>query len=236
MLYYSTDYSNVMKRVIRMVSQMNRRQLLGSAALASAAMTIAASGTAFAQSAPRSDGTVDMKKLLEAGKLEEKTLGNADAPVTIVEYASMTCGHCANFTNETLPAIKEKYIDTGKARLIFREFPFDPRATAAFMLARCAPDDRYFPMIDVLFKQQMQWAAADDAQAALLQIAKLAGFTQESFNACLTNQQLLDDVNAVRDRGAEFGVNATPTFFINGDKYSGALSVEQMSAVIDSKL
>lgn len=237
MLYYKTDDSNVIERVILMVSQLNRRQLLGSAALATAALSVSAGSSAFAQgAAPKSDGTVDMAKLLEAGKLEDKVLGKADAPVTIVEYASMTCSHCADFTNNTLPKIKEKYIDSGKARLIFREFPFDPRATAAFMLARCAPDDRYFPMVDVLFKQQMQWAAAEDAQAALLQISKLAGFTQESFNACLTNQQLLDDVNSVRDRGAEFGVNATPTFFINGKKYSGALSVDQMSAVIDGLL
>lgn len=225
-----------MRRVIRMISQLNRRQLLGRAVLTTAALSVATSAPALAQAAPKSDGSVDMKKLLEQGKLEDKVYGNADAPVTIVEYASMTCTHCADFTINTFPAIKEKYIDSGKARLIFREFPFDPRATAAFMLARCAPDDRYFPMIDVLFKQQMQWAAAEDAQAALLQIAKLAGFTQETFNACLTNQQLLDDVNSVRERGAEFGVNATPTFFINGQKYSGALSVDQMSAVIDSML
>lgn len=220
-----------------MVSQLNRRHLLGGAALATAVLSVSGSTAAFAQAGvPKSDGTADMKKLLEKGALEDQVLGNADAPVTIVEYASLTCSHCADFTNNTLPAIKEKYIDTGKVRLILREFPFDPRATAAFMLARCAPDNRYFPMIDVLFKQQMQWAAADDAQAALLQIAKLAGFTQETFNACLTNQQLLDDVNAVRDRGSEFGVNATPTFFINGQKYSGALTVEQMSAIIDSNL
>ncbi len=225
------------ERVIRMMSQLNRRQLLGTAALATAALSVSAASSALAQTdVPKSDGSVDMKKLLEKGSLEDKVLGQADAPVTIVEYASMTCSHCATFAVNTLPAIEEKYIKTGKARLIFREFPFDPRATAAFMLARCAPDDRYFPMVDVLFKQQMQWAAADDAQAALLQISKLAGFTQETFNACLTNQQLLDDVNAVRERGAEFGVNATPTFFINGQKYSGALSVEQMSAVIDSML
>lgn len=220
-----------------MISQLNRRQLLGSAALVTATLSFSAVGSALAQTGvPKSDGTVDMAKLLEKGPLEDKVLGQADAPVTIVEYASMTCSHCATFTVNTLPVIEEKYIKTGKARLIFREFPFDPRATAAFMLARCAPDDRYFPMVDVLFKQQMQWAAAENAQEALLQISKLAGFTQESFNACLTNQQLLDDVNAVRERGAEFGVNATPTFFINGQKYSGALSVEQMSAIINSML
>lgn len=113
----------------------------------------------------------------------------------------------------------------------------DPRAAAAFMLARCAPEDRYYPLVDVLFKQQEQWAASANAVEPLMQISKLAGFTQESFNACLTNQKLLDDVNASRDRGAkDFGVNATPTFFINGTKYAGALSVDEMSAIIDGLL
>ena len=148
----------------------------------------------------------------------------------------MTCGHCANFHNNTLPAIKENYIDTGKARMIMREFPFDPRAEAGFMLARCA-DTKYFAMVDVLFKQQQAWAGVENAREALLQISKLAGFSQESFEACLTDQKLLDDVRAVRARGAsEFGVDATPTFFINGNKYSGALTVAEMSAIIDSML
>ena len=160
-------------------------------------------------------------------------MGKEDAPVTIVEYASMTCPHCAHFAETTLPAIKEKYIDTGRARLIMREFPFDPRAEAGFMLARCSGDN-YFAMVDVLFKQQMTWAGVDNSKDALLQISKLAGFSQEKFEACLTDQKLLDDVRAVRDRGAkEFGVDATPTFFINGNKYSGALSVDEMSAIID---
>ena len=194
------------------------------------------SSTAPSASAPRASGTVDMAKLLEEGALPDKVLGEADAPVTIVEYASMTCGHCANFHRNTLPAIKENYIDTGKARLIMREFPFDPRAEAGFMLARCA-DDKYFAMIDVLFQQQNNWVSAENAREALLQLARLAGFSQESFEACLTNQPLLDDVRAVRQRGAnDFGVDATPTFFINGNKYSGALTVAEMSAVIDSML
>lgn len=187
-------------------------------------------------SAPAPQGTVDMAKLVEPGVLPEKMLGKADAPVTIVEYASMTCPHCATFHATTLPEIKTKYIDTGKARLIMREFPFDPRAEAGFMLARCS-EDKYFAMVDVLFKQQSNWARAEDAQAALLQISKLAGFSQESFTACLTNQKLLEDIRAVRTRGAdEFKVDSTPTFFINGDKYAGALSVGELSAIIDSKL
>ncbi|WP_306120200.1 MULTISPECIES: DsbA family protein [unclassified Roseitalea] len=207
-------------------------------ALAGAPLALSAfTGAGWAQSVPQPEGEVDMDELLEPGPLPEMAKGDADAPVTIVEYASMTCGHCATFHNQTWPAIREKYVDTGKARLIMREFPFDPRAAAAFMLARCAPNDAYFPMIDVLFEQQSTWARAENARAPLENIAKLAGFTQESFEACLTDQQLLDDVNAIRVRAAEeFGVNATPTFFINGQKYTGALSVDQMSAIIDSML
>ncbi len=179
---------------------------------------------------------MDVVKLLEPGPLPEKVLGNDDAPVTIVEYASMTCPHCAHFHETTLPELKTKYIDTGKARLIFREFPFDPRAEAGFMLARCS-NDNYFAMIDVLFKQQESWAGVQDAKTALLQISKLAGFSQESFEACLTDQKLLEDVRAVRERGSnDFGVNSTPTFFINGNRYPGALSIDELSAIIDGML
>ncbi|MCD2180803.1 DsbA family protein [Rhizobium sp. GN54] len=186
---------------------------------------------------PASDGDVDMAKVLEPGPLPEMAIGDANAPVTIVEYMSMTCPHCAKFHNETFDAIKAKYVDSGKVRFILREFPFDPRAAAAFMLARCAPPEQYFPMISMLFKQQEQWAAAENGRDALLQMSKLAGFTQQSFEACLTNQKLLDDVNAVRERGAkEFGVAATPTFLVNGQRYSGDMSVDVMSALIDSKL
>ncbi|SDP70567.1 Protein-disulfide isomerase [Phyllobacterium sp. YR620] len=225
-----------------------RRNVLALAAASTAAIALA-SGQAWAQEAakpadgtapvkaPEPAGKIDEAKLMAPGILKDIVMGKAEAPVTIVEYASMTCPHCAHFATTTLPTIKEKYIDTGKAKLILREFPFDPRATAAFMLARCAPEDRYYPMVEVLFAQQQQWAGVANSVEPLLQISKLAGFTQESFNACLTNQKLLDDVNAARDRGAnEFGVNATPTFFINGSKYSGALSVDEMSAIIDGLL
>ena len=189
-----------------------------------------------AVAAPEPAGKVDVAKLMEAGPLPEKVLGKDDAPITIVEYASMTCPHCAHFHETTLPELKKKYIDTGKARLVFREFPFDPRAEAGFMLARCS-NDNYFNMVDVLFKQQESWAAASDAKDALLQLSKLAGFSQQTFEACLTDQKLLDDVRAVRQRGADdFGVDSTPTFFINGNRYPGALTIEKMSAIIDGML
>ena len=213
-------------------------QAPAAASEAKPATEVAQASTPAAQvELPKSEGSVDMAKLLEPGALPEMALGEANAPVTIVEYMSMTCPHCANFHNETFDAIKAKYIDSGKVRFIVREFPFDPRAAAAFMLARCAPEGQYFPMVSMLFKQQEQWAAAQNGRDALLQLSKLAGFTQESFEACLTNQKLLDDVNAVMQRGAkEFGVKSTPTFFVNGEHYSGDMSVDVMSALIDSKL
>ena len=132
----------------------NRRQLLtGAAGIAAAAL---AGGTAARA----------QTKLPDAGPLGDVWLGPADAKVTIVEYASMTCSHCANFHNKTFEALKTKYIDTGKVRFVAREFPFDPRAAAAFMLARCAPKEQYFPFVSMLFKQQASWATAQDGRAA----------------------------------------------------------------------
>ncbi|MFB2550913.1 DsbA family protein [Ensifer soli] len=193
--------------------------------------------TTAAAELPEAEGTVDVAKLMEPGALPEMSIGKADAPVTIVEYMSMTCPHCASFHVNTFDAIKEKYVDSGKVRFVIREFPFDPRAAAAFMLARCAPEGQYFPMVSMLMKQQRQWAAAENGRDALLQMSKLAGFTQQSFEACLTNQKLLDDVNTVMQRGAkDFGVQSTPTFFINGTRYSGDMSVDTMSALIDTLL
>jgi protein-disulfide isomerase len=179
----------------------------------------------------------DLSDIMQPGPLPDMFMGDETAPVTIIEYASMTCPHCRHFHETVLPGLKEKYIDTGKVKLIFREFPLDPRAYAASMLARCADKQFYFPMTDVLFKQQDVWARADDPRPPLLQIAKLAGFTQESFEACLKNQELLDNVNAIRKKAAEtYGVNGTPSFFMNGEKYSGNITLEDMSAKIDSYL
>ncbi|RVD57689.1 DsbA family protein [Mesorhizobium sp. M8A.F.Ca.ET.208.01.1.1] len=198
--------------------------------------TPAKPATPAAVQVPEAQGTVDMAELLKPGALPDKQLGKDDAKVTIVEYASMTCPHCAHFAETTFPDLKTKYIDSGKARYILREFPFDPSAEAGFMLARCAKDN-YFPMVDVLFRQQANWVGVSNTKDALLQISKLAGFTQESFEACLTDQKLLDDVRSVQKRGAnEFKVDSTPTFFINGKTYKGAMSIEEMSAIIDPLL
>jgi protein-disulfide isomerase len=227
---------------------MTRRALLGGVAVTAVCLALPLGvSEAFAQELPESQGNVDMAAAVKPGTLPEMALGDEKAKVTIIEYMSMTCPHCANFHNKTFETIKTKYIDTGKVRFILREFPFDPVATAAFMLARCSPQNaaepstpaQYFPMVSMLFKQQRGWAAPADGNVrnALLQAVKLAGYSQQTFEACLTNQKLLDEVNAVVKRGAdEFGVNSTPTFLIGGKKYSGDMSVESMSKLIDSLL
>ncbi|MGG7517282.1 DsbA family protein [Allorhizobium undicola] len=216
-----------------------RRLLAGIAAAATGAAAVSMAGPAFAVDVPKAERSVDMDAVMKPGPLPEQGLGKPDAPVKIVEYFSMTCPHCAHFHATTFDAIKQKYIDTGKVYFVFREFPFDPAATAAFMLARCAPADQYYPFITMFLKQQVAWAAPSngDVRGAMLQMSKMAGFSQESFQACLTNTKLAGDVNAIRDRGTkEFGVNSTPTFIINGKVYTGDMPVDSMSALIDSLL
>ncbi|MBS9476811.1 DsbA family protein [Ancylobacter radicis] len=215
----------------------DRRRLLeglGAAALTTAALVALASpeslgaerfsfiGRAEAQ-------TVDMTQLMAPGALPDNVLGKADAPVTIVEYASLTCGHCAHFHETTFPVLKEKYIDTGKVKFILREFPLDIVAKAAFMLARCAGDGKYYPMTDTLFETQKNWAFTNNPAQALLAIAKQSGMTEQQFNTCLNDQKLAGDIDATAQRGAkDFGIDSTPTFFINGKKVSGALSPEEL--------
>src|SRR5262245_33713461 len=168
-----------------------------------------------------------LAELMQPGPLGEMSLGDEKAPVTIIEYASMTCPHCANFHETTYLELKKKYIDTGKVRFIFREFPLDQLAAAAFMLARCGGKDRYFPMIETLFQQQRTWAVQRPL-APLLAISKQAGFTEASFNECLKNQQILDGIEEVRQRGAtKFNVQSTPTFFVNGKLLRGSATLAE---------
>jgi protein-disulfide isomerase len=212
-----------------------RRFLEGVGALALASV---AAGTAGIYSAgpAQAQQQVSTEELMAPGPLPEQVLGAVEAPVTIVEYASMTCGHCATFHEKTYPELKKRYIDTGKVRFIFREFPLDPLAAAGFMLARCAGDGKYFPLVETLFHKQREWAVQKPLPP-LLAIARQAGFTEDSFNKCLQNQKLLDDIEKVRERAAaKFGVNSTPTFFINGKKFSGALSIDEMEKQIQPYL
>ncbi|MBN9017435.1 MAG: DsbA family protein [Rhizobiales bacterium] len=199
---------------------------MGAAALGASALSLLPAA-AFAQT------KVDVAELLKPGPLGDQVLGPENAPNTIVEYASLTCTHCKHFHDTTWPQLKQKYIDTGKVRFILRDFPLDPLASAGFMLAHAAPNDKFYPMVDLLFDQQQNWAFVDNPVPALFNIAKQVGFTQETFELALKNQALLDAVNAIKDRGAkDFGVDATPTFFINGVKQPGALTLEEIEKLL----
>jgi protein-disulfide isomerase len=208
----------------------SRRTLL----LSSAAL-IAVPAFALAQGA--SPASYSAEELAVAGSLGDKALGDPKAPVTMYEYASLTCGACAAFHADGYKFLKEKYIDTGKVRFVMREFPTNPLATAGFMLARCAPEARYTPFIDLLFAQQSTWAFSQKPLDSLLGMARQAGFSQESFEACLKNQTIYDGVNGVARRAQEkFAVDSTPTFFINGRKYVGILTPKQLEEIIEPLL
>ena len=144
-------------------------------------------------------------ELLKPNPLGEMVLGAANAPVTIIEYASMTCSHCAHFANTTMPELKKRYIDTGKVRYMLREFPLDPLAAAGFMLARCAAKgdaDKYYTIIDTLFHQQGTWVVQKPLPP-LQAIARQAGLSEQDFNACLANQSMLDKIEAMRKTATE---------------------------------
>src|SRR5450631_647328 len=180
---------------------------------------------------------VPVNELMAAEALPDIALGSSDAPVTIVEYASMTCSHCAAFYATTFPVLKSKYIDAGKVRFILREFPLDPLATAGFMLARCAGDDKREAIVDLLFAQQKNWAFTDKPVESLGNLLKQTGMSQNSFEACLKNQDLYNKIAKVHDQAAEkFGVNATPTFFINGKKQNGEMAPDTLTKLIDPML
>lgn len=160
-------------------------------------------------------------------------LGAEDAPVTIIEYASMTCPHCAAFHTETMPQLKKEYVDTGKVRFIFREFPLDRIALRASMVARCAKPEKYYNFIDFLFKQQRSWLSSPDPIAALGRMASFGGMKKETFDRCMQDRDLKNEIMATRLHGdKEMGVQATPTLFVNGEMIPGAASFE----TLDKKL
>jgi protein-disulfide isomerase len=212
-----------------------RRNLLVSASLF--AMVAALGGVeALIQAQPAAAQNIPLPELLVPPALGDRSLGKDDAPVTIVEYASMTCPHCAHFHETTYPELKKRYIDTGKVRFIFREFPLDPLAAGASMLARCAEKDKFFPIIETLFQMQRTWAV-EKPIPPLLAIAKQAGFTEQSFNACLSDQKMLDAMQEEQKRASDkFKVSSTPTLFINGKMQKGGMTIDELAKVIDPLL
>ncbi|MEZ5817277.1 MAG: DsbA family protein [Hyphomicrobiaceae bacterium] len=203
--------------------------------IAAAALLIAPQ-LALAQD-KKADGDLTAE-LTKARPLPDIVLGKADAPITIYEYASMTCSHCAHFSTTVLPKLKEKYIDTGKVKLVMREFPLDNLAAAASMLIRCAPEDKRHELMSTFFAKQDEWAFVQgNPIPGLFKIASEYGFTKESFDKCLTDQKLLDGITATRDHANKaLGVRATPSFFINGKKLERADKIEYFDEAIEPLL
>jgi len=169
--------------------------------------------------------------LVEA--LSEKVMGAEDAPITIVEYASLTCPHCAAFHAEVLPQLKSKYIETGKAKLIYRDFPLDKYALTASMLARCAGNDRFFAFLDVLFRKQPVWTSERNPIPALQRIAKFGGIGAEDFKQCLNNKVLEEGILDMRLQAEKkYKISSTPTLYINGKKYKGKHSFEALDETL----
>lgn len=211
------------------MKMINRRSIL----LAGAAVAGLGLAPALAQDAA---AKVDLAALLKPPALGDMALGADEGAtkVTIVEYASATCPHCAAFHKDVWPKLKADYIDNKKIRFIFREFPLNDPALAAFMIARAAPKDSYFPLIDVFFDTLETWA--QDPGPGLLNIAKQAGFSQEKFDATLKDETLAKGIMEIRDGGVKFGVKGTPTFFINGTPFEGEVTYDAMKAEIDKQL
>jgi protein-disulfide isomerase len=170
--------------------------------------------------------------------LADRILGDPNAPVTIIEYSSLTCSHCRQFHVEILPKIKKNYIDTGKVKLIYRDFPFDQTGLLATVMARCAPPERFFGFINVLFQQQSNWSRSKEPFKALSRIGKLGGLNPSDFEACLKNQALFDGIVEKRlDGQKKFDVKATPTFIIDGDhKIVGSQPFEDFDKILSKKV
>jgi protein-disulfide isomerase len=164
---------------------------------------------------------------------QDRMIGKPDAPITIVEYASLSCPHCAHFAMSVLPKLKEKWLDSGKAKLVYRDYPLDEPALRAAMIARCAPPDRFFPLIESLFETQDKWVVVKDWRAALERLTRLAGVSKKDFDACLANKTIEDQVAGSRLVATQqLDVNSTPTFFVNGKKFEGEPTFEAFDQLL----
>lgn len=194
----------------------------GSAALAADEATIA---------------TQDTGPMFENIKTKDHVIGSPDAKITIIEYASLTCPHCANFHVNTFKKFKTNYIDTGKVRFIYRNFHLDQLAFAGAMLAQCAPDDQYFPIVDLIFSNQDQWIRAEKQFASMVSILKLVGYSDEKVSECFAQKQTISDMLDDRKYASEeLDVNSTPTLFVNGEKFEASWTYDAFAASIDKLL
>lgn len=213
------------------------RNMLNKFGIALAALILIGSAPVLAQNKvvepPAPSGTVADLKLTD----KEYAMGPADAKVVLVEYASLTCPHCAQFHTSVLPDIKKEFVDTGKIRYVYRDFPLDRLALGAAMVARCAGRDSFFGFIDTFYAAQGQWSRASNPISALGNLAKLGGMSQSKFEACLKDVEVQNGILQQRlEASNEFKVQATPTVFVNGERYGGGMTLDQMRTLLNRKL
>lgn len=186
-------------------------------------------GGAVPEAAPLKD------RIVEPGPLGDREYGNRNAPVTIIEYVSLTCPYCRAYHEKVFPRVKRAYVDTGKVRYIIREFAIGQTAGAAAIVTRCAPENKFLPLTEAYLARQREWVSQEVRPDALYKIAKTSGMSRAQFDKCLSNQSIIDGLTEVKQRGRKYGVVGTPTLFINGQKLQGEVTFEQIKALIESQ-
>lgn len=182
-----------------------------------------------------SDARARIVDTIEA--LKEKKIGTEEANIEIIEFASLTCGHCAKFHNEVFPKIKKEFIDTGKVSFIYQDFPLDKFALKASVIARCSGEKKFFSFLKVLYSKQKDWTRTEDPFRSLLKIAKLGGLKNEEIKVCVGNKSIEDGILKQRlNASKKFDIKATPTLYINGEKYDGDLTFEALKLKINTLL
>lgn len=212
---------------------------LATVLLSGAALTAGIFGSAFAQQkkAPATPAkAVSAADVEKPGDLPDIVVGEASAPVTIVEYASMTCPHCAAFHTTVYPTLKQKYIDAGKVRMIFREFPIGKTSGTATIALRCAPMDKYLQLYEKFLSQQSAWVSQEVRPDAIFKVAQQVGMSRADFDACLANQPLIEALKGIKDRGRQLGVIGTPNFFIEERLVKKVVGIKEMREMLDPLL
>lgn len=177
-----------------------------------------------------------LAEVMKAGPLGERSLGRADAPVTIIKYASLTCPYCRQFQIETFPKLKREFIDTGKVRLILREFPIGFASGAATIALRCAPPEKYFALYELYLRQQRRWVAQEVRLDAIYAVAAQTGMTRAQFDSCRQNQGMIAGLKWIKDRGRQLGVIGTPNFFVNGKLVKSVLTMPEIRKMVQAEL
>jgi protein-disulfide isomerase len=211
---------------------MKLRLLTASILLATACGVAACGGGAVGSADTKALNVPAKEELLQEGPLGDRVIGKASAPITIIEYASLTCPHCRAYHRDVFPRVKRELIDTGKVRYILREFPIGRSAGTAAIITRCGPAEKNLYYTEQFLARQPEWVSQDVREDAIFQVAKAGGMSRETFDKCLSNQTIIDGLNEVKQRGRKFGVIGTPTLFINGQKAQGTVTYEQIKAML----